>query len=532
MVGTIAGGIGIFLFGMLVMTEGLRSLAGGALERLIGALSGHPLRALSTGVGVTALLQSSSATTLATLGFVSSGMMSMSAAISVIIGANIGTTATSWLVAVFGFKLKLVEIMLPAIALGAMLRLMGRKRLASVGSIIVGFGLLFVGIDLLQQGMGGLAEVFDPARFAREGLAGRAILIAIGVATTVIMQSSSAAAATTLTALQSGAIGFEAATMLVIGQNVGTTITAALGAIGGGTEARRAALAHIIFNLGTGLIAFLAATPLSSLSLWLVELFASNEPAMQVAAFHTLFNILGALLFLPLLAPFSRLIERLIKDEPQHRATRSLRHAASQIPQVALGAARRALREIESELAFSVHRLLETGKQRAIIERIPDELSEVRRFLSQIDDDTLHAEHIALFHALDHQFRAAAMLTELPSVVALRSPSIRSLRKVWERAHGCLVGDEEKHALCTPQELEEIDAELTRVRRAIRADMIAHSTRGSQAASETLRMLDALRWLESVAHHLIRSSFYLHEKSPARQADTGNESTLPTPETA
>ncbi|MFP5380591.1 MAG: Na/Pi symporter, partial [Vicinamibacteria bacterium] len=179
------------------------------------------------GAGITALVQSSSATTLATIGFVSAGLLSLPNAIGVVIGANIGTTATGWLVSLLGLKLSIGKIAMPLIGVGALLRLLARERLAQAGLALAGFGVIFVGIDALQAGMAALAGRVDPAQFPVAGLAGRLLLVLLGVLMTVIMQSSSAAVATTLTALSGGAITLDQAAALVIGQNVGTTVTAA-----------------------------------------------------------------------------------------------------------------------------------------------------------------------------------------------------------------------------------------------------------------------------------------------------------------
>jgi len=238
------GGIGLFLLGMILMTDGLKTAAGNALRKALARFTGGPLSALLSGATLTALVQSSSATTLATIGFVSAGILTFEQAVGVVFGANLGTTSTGWLVSLLGFKVSIAAFALPMVGAGALANLLGRGRWRAAGLAVAGFGLIFVGIDQLQVGMAGLATRLDPSMLPGDNLAGRLALVGLGVLMTVVMQSSSAAVATTLAALHAGTIGLDHAAALVIGQNVGTTVTAGLAAIGASTAARRTALAH------------------------------------------------------------------------------------------------------------------------------------------------------------------------------------------------------------------------------------------------------------------------------------------------
>jgi phosphate:Na+ symporter len=195
---------------------------------------------------------------LTTIGFVSAGLLSFSSALGVIVGANVGTTSTGWIVSLLGFKLNVGQVALPFIGVGALLRLLFDGRRAHLGMALAGFGLIFIGIDVLQEGMGGLAQRIDLSSFPATTLASRLLLILIGAVMTVLLQSSSAAVALTLTALNSQAIDLEQSAYLVIGQNLGTTVTAVLAAVGASVPARRTALGHILFNALTGLLAFVS----------------------------------------------------------------------------------------------------------------------------------------------------------------------------------------------------------------------------------------------------------------------------------
>ena len=245
------GGLGLFLLGMIVLTDGLRALTGESLPRALARFTRSPLSGATTGAIATAILQSSSATTVAAVGFVGAGVLTFAQGLGLIFGANLGTTVTGWMVALLGFKLKVGVLVLPLIPLGAILRLFGKGRLSSAGYALAGFGLVFVGISMLQTGMGSLGSLITPESFPGDTWTGRLGLIAIGAVMTIVTQSSSAGVATALAALSAGAIAFPQAAALVIGMDVGTTATAALATIGGSVSARRTGLAHVVYNLFT-----------------------------------------------------------------------------------------------------------------------------------------------------------------------------------------------------------------------------------------------------------------------------------------
>jgi len=194
---------------MILLSDGLKTAAGGALEQILERFTNAPLRAFFSGVGITALVQSSSATTITTNGFVSAVMLSFPAAVGVIIGANVGATSTGWIVSLLGFKLNIGTFALPFIGVGAMLRLMGNGRKVHVGMALAGFGLIFVGIDFLQSAMGGLASQIDLTWFAEVPWLGRLALTFIGAVMTVLLQSSSGAVAITLSALYCAFTSFD-----------------------------------------------------------------------------------------------------------------------------------------------------------------------------------------------------------------------------------------------------------------------------------------------------------------------------------
>jgi phosphate:Na+ symporter len=262
---SILGGVGLFLLGMTVMTGGLRALAGSGLRTLLGKAAGTPLRGAFWGGVVTLLVQSSSATTMTTIGLVSAGLLTFPQGLGFVFGANVGTTATGWLVALIGVRVSLTAAALPMIFVGALIKLLGRGRVSGAGAALAGFALVLFGLTTLQQGMGGLAEWLHPADLPAVlagpgagwwlGLFGVLALVVVGLVMTAVMQSSTAAIAVTLSAHYAGAVGLDQACALIIGQNIGTATSSAMAAIGASTTAKRLALAYILFKLIAALIA-------------------------------------------------------------------------------------------------------------------------------------------------------------------------------------------------------------------------------------------------------------------------------------
>jgi phosphate:Na+ symporter len=262
---SILGGVGLFLLGMTVMTSGLKALAGSGLRTVLSKAAATPLSGAFWGAVVTLLVQSSSATTMTTIGLVSAGLLTFPQGLGLVFGANVGTTGTGWLVALIGVRVSLTAAALPMIFVGALIKLLGRGRVSAAGAALAGFALVLFGLTTLQQGMGGLAERLHPADLPAvlgspgvawwSGLFGLLVLVAVGLAMTAVMQSSTAAIAVTLSAYYAGAVGLDQACALVIGQNVGTATSSAMAAIGASSTAKRLALAYVLFKLIAAVIA-------------------------------------------------------------------------------------------------------------------------------------------------------------------------------------------------------------------------------------------------------------------------------------
>ncbi|MBU1667349.1 Na/Pi symporter [bacterium] len=297
-------GLGIFLFGIYYMEYALKEVAAGKLKRWLKNSTNTIGKSIFTGAFATALLQSSSVVTLLTLSFVSVSLISLKSGIGVIFGSNIGTTVTAWLVALLGFKLQIESFALPIAGFGGLglIFLPKNSKYFFFAKFLIGFGFLFLGLDYMKTSIEVLGTSFDLQKYSAYPLY---YFVLIGAVITAIIQSSSATTALVLSALSVSVLTFEGAAAMVIGANIGTTITALLGAIGGTVDKKRAAVAHFIFNILTAIIIFFLLFYLSSFIL--NTLHMKNHPVIALAMFHTIFNVLGVVLlapFIPLLANF------------------------------------------------------------------------------------------------------------------------------------------------------------------------------------------------------------------------------------
>ncbi|MDP2759109.1 MAG: Na/Pi cotransporter family protein [Sideroxyarcus sp.] len=341
-IGGLLGGIGLFLLGMGLMTDGLKLAAGRTLERILASSTKTRLRGLASGALITALVQSSSAVTVAAIGFVNAGLLTLGQSLWVLFGANVGTTMTGWLVALVGLKFKIDLLALPLIGIGMALRLSGENtRRGALGLALAGFGVLFLGIDMLSASFSGFSSGFSLQEF--DGVTGTLLMLLSGVLMTVIMQSSSASLTIALTAAQGGLISIEAAAAVVIGANVGTTVTALIAVIGATPNAKRAASAHVLFNLLTGAVALL-------LLPWLIAFIGvlrtlleiDAAPAATLALFHTVFNLLGVALMWPLVDHLTRFLERRFRTAEEDEARPQYLDAnVAGVPALALDALQR-----------------------------------------------------------------------------------------------------------------------------------------------------------------------------------------------
>jgi phosphate:Na+ symporter len=330
-------GLGIFLFGMLLLEESIRELSGSAFKRLIGKYTNNRWKALFTGTIATSILQSSSAVSLMVLAFVGAGIMTLSSGIGVIIGSNLGTTVTSWIVATIGFKISIEALALPFLGVGGLgLIFFGNNTKATnFSKLLVGFGFLFMGLDYMKKSMEAFAAGLDPELFLGYNLI---TYLIIGFILTALVQSSSASMAIILSIVYSGLIDYTSACAMVIGTNMGTTITVLLGSINASQDKKRVAFGHFIFNFLTGIIAIILIIPISrgiNFNGW-----ANNDPVMGLAAFHTTFNLLGAFFFIPFLGLLTKVVYKLVPEKIQ-KNTRYISNVTMNVPEAGLASLRK-----------------------------------------------------------------------------------------------------------------------------------------------------------------------------------------------
>ncbi len=332
----IAAGVAIFLFGMLMLEDGFKLFGGGALERILERATGSTVRAISFGILSTTLLQSSSLVSVITISFLSAGLISLIGGVGIIFGANIGTTTGAWLVAGLGLKINIAAYAMPMIALSIVLVFQKSKPLRGIGYALAGLGFLFLGIHHMKEGFDAFKDQIDLTRFALTGLLGLFVYSLVGTAATVVMQSSHATMVLILTALSAGQISYENALALAIGANIGTTITAILGSLGANFQGKRLALAHLIFNAVTALVALVLIAPLRDAVDWISDLvgIAPGDYAMKLAVFHTIFNVLGVALMLPVLNRLIAFLEhRIVEPVLDVSRPRYLNEAVDEFPQ-------------------------------------------------------------------------------------------------------------------------------------------------------------------------------------------------------
>ncbi|WP_323769289.1 Na/Pi symporter [Antarctobacter sp.] len=332
----IAAGVAIFLFGMLMLEDGFKLLGGGTLERLLERATQSTPRALSFGIVSTTLLQSSSLVSIVTISFLSAGLISLIGGVGIIFGANIGTTTGAWLVAGLGLKVNIAAYAMPMIAISIVLVFQKSKPVRGFGYALAGLGFLFLGIHHMKEGFDAFKDQIDLTRFALSGLLGLFVYSLIGTAATVVMQSSHATMVLILTALAAGQISYENALALAIGANIGTTITAIIGSLGANFQGKRLALAHLIFNMATAVVALVLIVPLREVVDWISDLvgIAPSDFAMKLAVFHTIFNVLGVALMLPFLTRLITFLEhRIVEPVPDVSRPRYLNEAVDEFPQ-------------------------------------------------------------------------------------------------------------------------------------------------------------------------------------------------------
>ena len=377
---TIIAGVAIFLIGMHFLEDGFKLFSGGALETALENFTSTTARAIGTGMVATAVVQSSSLVSVIIISFLSAELIGLTQAVGVVFGSNIGTTATAWLVSAFGLKINIAHYAMPMLIFGVIMQFSRNNNYKGLGNVLIGLGFIFLGIAYMKEGFETLKQGLDLARYSMQGYPGVFVYILLGAAATVVIQSSSATMAIIITALATGQIDYINALSLAIGANIGTTVTAALGALASNQNGKRLAVAHFIFNMITGLFAVVFIYQLKALVDVLAPMLfiADDDDAMRLALFHTIFNVAGVLIVTPFIHRLVRYLQTLFREEVRVRGrAKYLTNEVMEIPTTALAALHKETihlydRSLEAIVhAMSLHRtqIFSDAKADEIVER-------------------------------------------------------------------------------------------------------------------------------------------------------------------
>ncbi len=516
----LALGLALLLFGMWLLREGLRELAGARLQRWLTRVTSSPLRGALAGAVATAAVQSSSATIVTAIGFASAGLLEFSQALGIVFGANVGTTLTGWLVLALGIRWKLAS-MAPALAFaGVWLHLYGRRRAASSGRVMAGLAFALLGIEALGGALGSDMVASALRAFPGDTLASRLALAALGTGITLVTQSSAAGVAAALAALHVGVLSFPQAAAVVIGFDLGTTGSAVIAALRGSLAARRTGFAHVIFNAFTAVGAFALLGALLALERAFAPGSVARAPGLALVAFHSLFNLVGVAVAIPLAGPFAHLVERLV-PERRRSLTRRLDPRLLEDSDVALDAAAATLGEIALQAFARLEPMLAGSASEAEeLEDLERALIETQQFAARVRPeargDPSGVALVAALHAVDELHRLLDRMRQ-----AGRAAPLSDDAELAARAHTLAVAlprplVAREHA---ERGLARAAAELAEARSGHRERVLAAASRGELTPAAALDRTDGWRWLERCAHHAWRIVHHIGRMS----ALTGDE---------
>ena len=516
---TLLGGLGIFLIGLIIMTKGLQSLAGDTLRNAMLHFTKSPYSGALSGAIMTTLLQSSSATTVAAVGFVGAGIISFSQSLGIIFGANIGSTFTGWIVAIFGFKFDLGTIVLPFIFLGAILKLFAKENLASIGFAIAGFGLIFVGIDTMQEAVKGFENILTPNILPSDSFSGRLILISIGILITMITQASSAGIAMTLTLLYGGAVNFEQAAALVIGMDVGTTITAAMATIGGNINAKRTGFSHVIYNCLSAIFAFLFITPFITILEYLKPGFILENSQISLVAFHSSFNIISVLLILPFTNIFALFIKNIIKDKSNNDIN-NFNEEFLKEPKIALNVTLQTIIKEYIIILKHIETLLneKSDYKKMDMKEVQDILNITHEFIDKIHikqkDSPDWAYLVDLIHSIDHLQRLHERCEEEEEriICAKNILELESiLKQFYTNILNSILAQKTNDWNNIIKNSKKLTIDIEKMNQKYREDIANKIATGELDVPDGSDRLEAIRWLHRVSIHIYRINYYIHK---------------------
>ena len=544
------GSLGLFLYGMRTMSDGIQKAAGDKLQSILGFMTGNRFAGVATGFGMTAIIQSSSATTVMVVSFVNAGLLSLVQAIGVIMGANIGTTVTGWIVAILGFKFDISAIALPAIGIGLPLIFWKKIKKSEWGETLVGFGLLFLGLSFLKASVPEIDAHPESFQFVVNltgyGLLSRFLFIFIGAGLTVLLQSSSASMAITLTMAFSGWIDFPNAAAMVLGENIGTTITAMIASLGTDVHARRAALAHLMFNILGIIWIQILFFPIIALVDSLVPGSMDSKAGItaHLAMFHTTFNVINTLFFINFVNWLERIVKMLIplptaeKAQPHEYHLEYITYSMQDTPELNLLTAKAEIlkmaqitEQMYSSFVYVFNNptkklkdeVEELSSKEELTDRMQEELS---RFLAQLSMENLKArsaENVNHLMRIVHELESIGdscfnllILSKRRYDKELFIPAsgLDALRPYLETVHrylGFIIKHMNKHL--SSQEMEQaiaLENQVDGYRNTLQKAARYRIKEGSDVKAELLYM-DMVRHIEKIGDHLLNIAQALRE---------------------
>ncbi|NLL79528.1 MAG: Na/Pi cotransporter family protein [Clostridiales bacterium] len=527
------GGLGMFLYGMNIMADGLQKSAGGKMQKLMGFLTKNRFMAVVLGAGITALIQSSSATTVMVVGFVNAGMMELTQAVGVIMGANIGTTITAWLVSMseWGEVMK-PEFFAPVlVGIGAFLVLFTKsERKNKIGEILVGFGVLFIGLSFMS---GAIAPYRDAPVFAQAfAVLGRNPFLAVvaGAVVTAIIQSSSASVGILQTLAMNGIVNWQSAVFITLGQNIGTCVTAILSSAGAGKNAKRASVIHLLFNT---LGAVLFGVVMFTLFRFNVAWAASEINSVEISVFHTVFNVLNTIILFPFAGRLVHLSELLLKDSKEETTEESIAaEMARRLDKRILGnpafAIQTALKEVaymgevtQENARLAIRAVQEDNKEKAKrVYQTEKEINQIEQlltaFLVEVDNLSLTEEqHLVvknLFYTVsdiervgDHSENIAELAdTKRKGKITFSTKGTRDLSVIADAAMETLTWALDARKYHHPDSVEKVrvcEEKVDKLEKELREKHIHRLSKGKCMPESGVIFLDIVGNLERISDH-------------------------------
>jgi len=413
----VAAGVAIFLFGMLMLEDGFRRLSGGHLEAALERATSSTTRSVLFGIVSTTVMQSSSLVSVITISFLSAGLISLVGGVGIIFGANIGTTTGAWLVAGFGLKTNIASYAMPMVAIGVVLVMQRSKVLKGFGYALAGVSFLFFGIHYMKEGFDAFKDQIDLTQYAMSGVAGLMVYTLMGMFATVVMQSSHATMVLIITALAAGQISYENAIALAIGANIGTTITAIIGSLTANYQGKRLALAHLIFNAVTAMIALAFIGQIRDAVDWVSALvgIAGDDFALKLAVFHTIFNILGVAVMLPFLRRLITFLEaRILTPVPDRSKPKFLSEAVDEFPQTGEAALRKEVEHLYNNAVELIAHGLNLSRVRLFSGADVNETVQASRMPIEFDFDERYDQRVKTLHSAIVEFSTRIGAKDLP----------------------------------------------------------------------------------------------------------------------